>query len=149
MFTINCKGKLIVAENPLVMGIINVTPDSFYESSRSALIGSAMARIETMVNEGADIIDIGGESTRPGSERISIETELERVIPVITEASNSFPDTIFSIDTYRSGVAEKAVNAGASLVNDIRAGNFDDGMLTAVASLKVPYICMHMKGTPR
>ena len=148
MFTINCRGILIDLTKPLVMGIINITPDSFYPGSRIHSDGEALLKIETMISEGADIIDIGGQSTRPGSERLSVETELSRVLPIISKAHKQFPNTIFSIDTYQSVVAEKAVAAGASIVNDISSGNLDTRMIQVVASLKVPFICMHMKGSP-
>lgn len=149
MFTLNCKGKLLVLDKPLVMGIINITPDSFYEGSRVVERDDVMKQAEKMISEGADIIDIGGQSTRPGSEKIPVDEELKRVIKNIEVIHKKFPDVIISIDTYYSKVAIEAVNAGASIVNDISAGNLDDLMLSTVASLNVPYIAMHMKGTPQ
>ena len=149
MFTLNCKGKLLVIDKPLVMGIINITPDSFYEGSRQQTGESILAKATKMINEGADIIDVGGQSTRPGSERITVKEELERVLPAIEIILKSFPGTIISVDTYQSQVAEACVNAGASMINDISAGNLDSNMIPAVAKLGVPYICMHMKGTPQ
>jgi len=148
MFTLNCKGRLLVIDKPLVMGIINVTPDSFYEESRQQSIDSVLQQVTKMLEEGADIIDVGGQSTRPGSERISVDEELKRVIPVIESINKKFPDTIISIDTYQSKVAAACVDAGASVINDISAGSMDEGMIETVAKFKVPYICMHMKGTP-
>jgi dihydropteroate synthase len=148
MFTLNCKGKLLVIDKPLVMGIVNATPDSFYESSRLQNDGSVLAQATKMINDGADIIDIGGQSTKPGSKRISVEEELSRVMPAIEIILNNFPDAIISIDTYQSKVAEECVNAGAAIINDISAGNMDKEMIPTVARLGVPYICMHMKGTP-
>jgi dihydropteroate synthase len=145
MFTLNCRGKLLVLDQPVVMGIINATPDSFYKGNINDDI-SALAK--KMIDEGAAILDIGGQSTRPGSERIDTEEELKRVLPVIELIHKQFAGTIISIDTYNSKVAAAAVEAGASIVNDISAGNMDDAMLQTVAALKVPYICMHMKGIP-
>jgi len=149
MFTLNCKGKLLILDKPLVMGIINVTPDSFYEGSRFVGKEEILKQAEKMIEDGADILDIGGQSTRPGSEQILADEELKRVIGNIEAIHKNFPDVIISIDTYYSKVAYEAVNAGASMVNDISAGNMDSGMLMAVAGLKVPYVAMHMKGTPQ
>ena len=148
MFTLNCKGKLLVIDKPLVMGIINVTPDSFYEGSRQQSSGSILSQATKMINEGADIIDIGGQSTRPGSERISADEELKRVLPAIEIILKNFPDAIISVDTYHSKVASACVNAGASIINDISSGSLDKEMILTVAKLGVPYICMHMKGVP-
>jgi dihydropteroate synthase len=149
MFTLNCKGKLLVAEQPLVMGIINSTPDSFYEGSRFMDEDIILKQAEKMLTEGADILDIGGQSTRPGAEQVSINEERNRVIPVIEIVHRYFPEAIISIDTYHAGVAKEAVLAGASMVNDITAGNADPGMLEDVGKMGVPYVCMHMKGTPQ
>ena len=148
MFTLNCKGRLLVIDQPVVMGIINVTPDSFYSGSRKLLLDDILRQAEKMLSEGATIIDIGGQSTRPESEQISIEEELSRVIPAIKAIIRSFPESFISIDTYYSEVAAEAVNAGASLVNDISSGTLDENMIQMVASLQVPYIAMHIKGTP-
>jgi dihydropteroate synthase len=149
MFTLNCKGKLLSLEKPLVMGIINATPDSFYEGSRFWGGDEISAQAEKMIAEGADIIDIGGQSTRPGSESISAEEELQRVIDGIEAVHKNFPNVIISIDTYYSSVAEQAVRHGASIVNDISAGTMDKQMIPTVAQLDVPYVVMHMKGTPQ
>jgi dihydropteroate synthase len=148
MFSLNCRGKLLVIDKPLVMGIINVTPDSFYEDSRQQTDVSILAQATKMINDGADIIDIGGQSTRPGSERISIKEELDRVIPAIEIILKNSPDAIISVDTYQSVVAKEAVNNGAAIINDISGGNMDGEMIATVGKLQVPYICMHMKGTP-
>ena len=145
MFTLNCRGKLLEIGSPLVMGIINATPDSFYKGNMN---DDMLQLAEKMIAEGAMILDIGGQSTRPGSERIPAEEEIQRTIPVIKKIHERFPDTIISIDTYQSAVAAEAVDAGASIVNDISAGEMDAAMIPMVASLKVPYVCMHMKGTP-
>lgn len=149
MFTLDCKGRLLVIDQPVVMGIINVTPDSFYIGSRKLLLDDIVRQAEKMLNEGATIIDIGGQSTRPGSEQISTKEESLRVIPAIKSIICHFPESFISIDTYYSEVAAEAVNAGASLVNDISSGTLDENMLQIVASLQVPYIAMHMKGTPK
>lgn len=149
MFTINCRGKLIEFVKPAVMGIINATPDSFYEASRVSGKEHILEQATAMIAAGADMIDIGGQSTRPGSEPVTAEQEMERVLPGIEAIRNRFPEAVISIDTFYSSVAEAAVNAGASMVNDISGGILDERMISTVASLKVPYICMHMKGTPQ
>ncbi len=149
MFTLNCKGKLLVIDKPLVMGIINITSDSFYEGSRSQTVESILSQATKMIGEGADIIDIGGQSTRPGSERISVKEELQRVLSAIETILKNFPGTIISVDTYQAIVAEECVRSGAAIINDISAGNMDSDMIPTVAKLQVPYICMHMKGTPQ
>ncbi len=148
MFTINCKGKIITLENPLVMGILNVTPDSFYQGHLEEGVGKMALMAQKMTEEGADIIDVGGQSTRPGSSGISADEELERVLPVIAAIHEADPAAIISVDTYYSKVAKAAVDAGASMVNDISGGNADPLMLSTVAALKVPFVCMHMKGIP-
>ena len=148
MFTLNCKGRLLAAEKPLVMGIINITPDSFYEGSRQQNADDILGQATKMIHEGADILDVGGQSTRPCSVRIPIKEELDRVLPAIEIIIKNFPDTIISVDTYQSEVAKEAVNAGASIINDISAGEIDKSMIATIAKLGVPYICMHMKGTP-
>jgi dihydropteroate synthase len=149
MFTLNCKGKLITTKIPLVMGIINATPDSFYEGDLQKGMDGILALATKMITDGADILDIGGQSTRPNSERITAEAEMARVIPVIEMIHAHFPTQIISIDTYQSEVAKAAVQAGASIVNDISAGELDAAMITTVASMRdVPYICMHTRGTP-
>lgn len=149
MFTLNCKGRLLIIDKPVVMGIINVTPDSFYSGSRKPLSDEVLRQAEKMIKEGAAIIDIGGQSTRPGSEEIGDEEELLRVTPAIEAISKSFPESFISIDTYHSKVAAEAVSAGASLVNDISSGTLDEQMIQVVAALHVPYIAMHMRGTPK
>jgi dihydropteroate synthase len=149
MFTLNCKGKLLVAENPLVMGIINTTPDSFYSGSRRESIDAVLQQAQQMLEAGADILDIGGQSTRPGSMLLSNTEEMERVIPAITAIAGKFPGAILSIDTFYATVAAAAVAAGARIVNDVSSGDMDASMLPVVAGLQVPYICMHMKGTPQ
>lgn len=148
MFTLNCKGKLLLIGKPLIMGIVNINNDSFYAGSRVQDPGEIIRIAEQMVQDGADIIDIGGQSTRPGSERITAEEEMQRVLPVIEMLTTKSNNALLSIDTYHASVAEAAVNAGASIVNDISAGGMDKNMIDTVASLGVPYICMHIKGVP-
>jgi dihydropteroate synthase len=148
MFTLNCKGKIVSIEKPLLMGIINITADSFYEGHLDKDIDIILQLAADMIKEGADILDIGGQSTKPGSKQLSEEEETQRVLPLIEAIHQQFPDTIISIDTFHSKVASAAVNAGASIVNDVSAGNMDVNMIATVAQLQVPYICMHMKGTP-
>lgn len=148
MYTLNCKGKLLTIEKPLVMGIINATPDSFYKGHSGLGLEGIVSLAGKMIEEGAAILDIGGQSTRPGSERISPQQEMERVLPVIEAIKAKHPDIFISIDTYHGRVAETAVNAGASIVNDISGGTMDEEMIATVADLKAPYICMHIKGTP-
>lgn len=130
------------------MGIINVTPDSFYAGSRSQTIDEALQQAEKILNEGATIVDVGGQSTRPASERISADQEMERVIPVIEAINKNFSQAFISVDTYYATVAGNAVAAGACIVNDISGGTMDEQMLSTVGKLRTPYICMHIKGTP-
>ena len=149
MFTLNCKGRPLVIDKPIVMGIINVTPDSFYAGSRFEGTDAVIRQAEQMLNEGATILDIGGQSTRPGSEKLGGEEELQRVIEPIQRIHEYFPQAFISIDTYYSLVAKEAVNAGACIVNDISAGSIDKEIIGTVAALGVPYVLMHMKGTPQ
>jgi dihydropteroate synthase len=149
MFTLNCKGRLLVINRPVVMGIINITPDSFYENSRFKGQDAVLTQAEKMLGDGVDIIDIGGQSTRPGSEMLGVDEELKRTVDNIGALHKNFPEAFISIDTFHSVVAKEAVAAGASIVNDISAGSIDKEMIPTVASLLVPYILMHMKGTPQ
>lgn len=146
--TLNCKGKLLLLDQPIVMGILNLTPDSFYDGGKFAEEKKYLLQTEKMLEEGATIIDIGGMSSRPGAATITVEEELERVIPCIEALYKAFSDSIFSIDTIHAKVAKEAVQAGASIINDISAGQFDDAMYRTVAQLNVPYILMHLKGKP-
>jgi dihydropteroate synthase len=146
MFTLNCRGKLLVIDEPIVMGIINTTPDSFYVGSRQASIAAAVEKAGQMLADGATLLDIGGQSTRPGAVLLDAEEELGRVLPVIEAIHTQFPAAILSIDTYHSRVVRQAVTAGASIVNDISGGSFDENMLDTVAALNTPYVCMHIKG---
>ncbi len=146
--TINCRGKLLSLEQPQVMGILNATPDSFYDGGRHAELTAALRRCETMLTEGAAVVDVGGMSSRPGAELVDEEEELRRVLPVVEAINREFPEALISIDTIRSSVARACVEAGASIVNDISAGRLDEEMYATVAALGVPYVLMHMKGTP-
>jgi dihydropteroate synthase len=148
MFTFNCNGRLLVVDKPLVMGIINTTPDSFYEASRHSNTADLLRTSEKMLKDGATILDLGGQSTRPGSERITAEAELTRVIPAIEAIIKNFPEAFISIDSFYSLVIKEAVSAGAAMVNDISAGSIDPSLIDTVASLKVPYVLMHMQGKP-
>jgi len=129
------------------MGIINTTPDSFFEDSRQQTADAVLAQAERMLSDGADWLDIGGQSTRPGAALVGAAAELERVVPAIEAIHARFPDALISIDTFHAAVAEAAVQAGASMVNDVSGGHMDKAMLTTVAALQVPYVCMHIKGT--
>lgn len=149
MYTLNCKGRLLLIDKPVVMGIINTTPDSFYAASRQQNTDAILQKAELMVKDGATILDIGGQSTRPGSVVVGKEEELKRVIKPIEAISKNFPEIFISIDTYYAAVAKEAVEAGASIVNDISAGSLDEAMISTVASLQVPYVLMHMQGTPQ
>jgi dihydropteroate synthase len=149
MFTLNCKGRLLCIDAPIVMGIINATPDSFYAGSIRRQSDEIQRAALQMIEEGATIVDVGGQSTRPGSEKISAEEELTRVIPVIQAIRKISTDIFISIDTYYAKVAKEAVNAGADIVNDISAGVLDSMMAETVADLGTPMIAMHMKGNPQ
>ena len=148
MNSINCKGKILNLTQPVVMGIINATPDSFYEGHLKLNQQQILSLANKMIQDGAAILDIGGLSTKPGSSPVSIQEETDRVLPVIENIHNAYPGMILSIDTYNSAVAKAAVLAGASIVNDISGGNLDSNMLDTVGALQVPYICMHIQGTP-
>jgi dihydropteroate synthase len=147
--TLNLKGRLLSLQVPKVMGVLNITPDSFFKGSRVQHSTEVLHRAEKMITEGANILDIGGYSSRPGAADISEEEELKRVIPAIEIILKHFPETIISIDTFRSGVAATAIDHGALLINDISGGKLDANMYSLVARLQVPYIIMHMRGTPQ
>ena len=149
MFSLNCKGQLHQFPEPAVMGIINATPDSFYAGSRQQSIDAGLQQAEQMLRDGALILDIGGQSTRPGSERVPEDEEMQRVLPLVEAVTRQFPHALISIDTFYASVAEAAVQAGASIINDISAGSIDPQLLPAVARLKVPYVLMHMLGNPQ
>ncbi len=144
--SLNCGGRLISLDQPMVMGILNATPDSFFGESRVNHIDEMLRRVEKMLAEGADILDIGGQSTRPGAELIGEEEELRRVEPIIVAIKQRFPETLLSIDTYFGSVAKVAAQIGAHIINDVSGGDFDAHMLPTVAQLRLPYVLMHKKG---
>jgi dihydropteroate synthase len=147
--TLNCKGQLVTLEKPVVMGILNLTPDSFYDGGKHFIAAEALLQVEKMLAEGATFIDMGAYSSRPGAADISIDEELSRLIPVVEAISKEFPKALLSVDTFRSKVAREAIEAGAHIVNDIASGDDDVAMMQTVADLNVPYIMMHKKGTPQ
>lgn len=149
MATINCKQSLIDFSVPKVMGIVNITPDSFYDGGKSTSEAAILKQVEKMLKDGATFIDVGGYSSRPNAEDISVQEEIDRAIPAIELILSHFPDTLISIDTFRSEVARTAVESGAAMVNDISGGDLDSKMIQTVAELQVPYIIMHMRGTPK
>lgn len=146
--TINCQGKLLDLSRPKVMGILNVTPDSFYDGGKHNKIASLLLQAEKMLAEGVDIIDIGGQSSRPNVTLIEEEEELKRVLPAIQSIRNEFPTSIISIDTFRGRVARESIYEGANLVNDISGGTIDQTMFPSIIELKAPYILTHIRGTP-
>lgn len=147
-FTLQVGGKLISAEKPMIMGILNLTPDSFYTVSRTSE-EAIIERARLMISEGADILDLGGQSTRPGAERISAEEEWSRVELGLVAIRKAFPEILISIDTFYASVAEKAVRQGANIINDVSAGSIDPGMFETAGRLRVPYVLMHMQGEPQ
>lgn len=149
MSTINCKGTLIDLSTPKVMGIVNVTPDSFFDGGKLTNSDQIVGQVEKMLHDGATFIDLGGYSSKPGADFVSVSEELNRVIPIVKLLVEKFPDILLSIDTFRSEVAKQSVENGAAIINDISAGLLDENMFETVAKLQVPYIMMHMKGTPK
>ncbi|HMJ70566.1 MAG TPA: dihydropteroate synthase [Cyclobacteriaceae bacterium] len=148
--TWNVRGRLVDFSEPKIMGILNLTPDSFYDGSRyNENFSTAMAQVEKMITDGADMIDIGGYSSRPGADDISADEEARRVVDVIAATAKQFPGIPVSIDTFRSGVAQKALDAGAAIINDITGGDRDPGLRKLAIRYQVPYIIMHMRGTPK
>ncbi|SEW50825.1 dihydropteroate synthase [Chitinophaga arvensicola] len=145
---INCRGQLLSLATPAVMGIINVTTDSFYEGNRLHELHQVMEKAKQHLEEGAAILDLGAQSTRPGADLIGPEEEMHRLIPAIHAILNKYPQAIISIDTWYAAVAEKAIHAGAAIINDVSAGDLDADMIPVVGKLQVPYIAMHMQGKP-
>ena len=146
--SLRCGNQLVELKNPVVMGILNATPDSFYAPSRVNFNdGTFLENARKMVSEGATILDIGGMSTRPGSEEIPLDEELERVVPIVEGLHSNLPDTVISVDTYRSEVADQCIRAGATMINDISGGLRDERILDVVAESHAAYILMHMRGT--
>jgi dihydropteroate synthase len=147
--TINARGRLMDLSHPQVMGIINLTPDSFFADSRKPTVADALQQAGQMLADGAAMLDLGAYSSRPGATDISVQEETDRLLPVIEAIVNTYPDAVLSIDTFRTQVAEAAINAGAHMINDIGGGQLDADMFATIARLQVPYILMHMKGTPQ
>jgi dihydropteroate synthase len=147
--TINCKGTLVDLSTPKVMGVLNSTPDSFFDGGKYQDEKAILTQTEKMLHEGATFIDVGAYSSRPGADFVSEEEELKRIVPVVELILREFPNTHLSIDTFRSKVAKETIEAGAALINDISGGNLDAAMFSTVAKLQVPYILMHMQGTPQ
>ncbi len=147
--TINCLGDLIDLSFPKILGIVNLTPDSFYDGGSLKNEASLVTKIEKMLQDGADFIDLGGYSSRPGAKDISVDEEMDRVLPVVKLLTKEFSGIRLSIDTFRSSVAKACLDQGAALINDISAGNLDAEMLKTIAAYQVPYIMMHMKGSPQ
>lgn len=147
--TINCKGELVDLSVPKVMGILNLTPDSFYDGGKYKDEAAILKQIEMMLEDGATFIDMGAYSSRPGAEHVDADEELKRMLPIIELILKNFPDTLISVDTFRSKVAAESLERGAAIINDISAGNLDTEMFSTVANYQVPYIMMHLKGTPQ
>jgi dihydropteroate synthase len=145
---LNLNGRLINLDTPRVMGILNLTPDSFYDGGRLTSTQKILERVEQMVKDGVDIIDVGGYSTRPGAKEVSLKEEADRVVNGISSIVKHFPDVPVSVDTFRSEIARKAIQEGASMINDISGGELDEEMAAMVARLNVPYVLMHMRGNP-
>jgi len=148
-YNMNCEGKLIDLSTPKIMGVLNVTPDSFFDGGQNNSISTALKQVEKMMNEGATFIDVGGYSSRPNASDVSIEDEIRRTSPIISSIKKQFPSALISIDTFRSEVAKEAINSGACIINDISAGKLDDKMFEFIADVKKPYIVMHMRGNPQ
>jgi len=144
----SCAGKILDLSHPVVMGILNITPDSFYDGGYYPSIPDQLSQAEKMLNEGASIIDIGAISTRPGAGFVDEEEEISRLLPILTAIKNHFPDTIVSVDTFRSSVAKIVIENGAGMINDICGGRYDLNMIGTIQSAKIPYIMMHMQGDP-
>ena len=147
--TINCKGQLIDLSKPKVMGILNVTPNSFFDGGKYKNADEIVPQVQKMLSEGATFIDIGAYSSKPNAEFVTVEEEIARIVPIVELLVQQFPNILISIDTFRSEVAESCILKGAAIINDISAGKLDDRMLGVVAKYKVPYIMMHMRGTPQ
>ena len=149
MKSINCNGTLIDLTSPKIMGILNITPDSFFDGGKYNNSTAIINHVEKMLSEGATFVDVGAYSSRPGAIHISEVEELERISPVIKLLVKEFPNILISVDTFRSEIANYCINEGTSIVNDISAGNLDSEMFATIAKLQVPYIIMHMQGTPQ
>lgn len=149
MNSINCKGKLIDLSIPKIMGILNITPDSFYDGGKYKDTNSIIKQVKKMLDEGATFIDVGAYSSRPGATHITEEEEINRIVPIVELLIQEFPNILISVDTFRANVAKECINKGACIINDISGGNADSDMFKTIADLRVPYIMMHMQGTPQ
>ena len=147
--TINCKGILVDLVTPKIMGILNVTPNSFFDGGKYKNETEILSQVEKMLLDGATFIDVGAYSSKPNAEFVSEQEEISRIVPVVNLILKHFPETIISIDTFRSEVAKASIESGAAIINDISAGNLDDKMLEIIAKYNVPYIMMHMRGNPQ
>ncbi|MCP4439210.1 MAG: dihydropteroate synthase [Aureispira sp.] len=147
--TLNCNGILLDLNTPKIMGILNVTPDSFYDGGKWHSDKLLLQQVEAMLEDGASIIDIGGVSSKPGAQEVSLQEELKRVVPVVGTIAKQFPEALISIDTFRAEVAQQGIEAGGHIINDISAGTLDKKLIETVAELRVPYILMHMQGIPK
>lgn len=148
-YSLNCKGEIVDLSTPKIMGILNITPDSFFDGKRYKDSKSILTQVEKLLQEGATFIDVGAYSSRPGADFVSEDEELKRIVPVVSLITNTFPDCFISIDSFRSKVVQECVWAGATMCNDISAGLLDDNMLKTIGKLQIPYIMMHMRGTPQ
>lgn len=149
-YTLNCRGRILSLDHPQIMGILNVTPDSFSDGGQFLDVQKALSHCSTMVDQGASLIDVGGYSSRPGAKDISVAEESDRILPIIEALTQELPEVFISVDTFRHKVASEAIKAGAHIINDISAGDLDEEMMELVASLRnVPYVMMHMQGTPQ
>lgn len=146
--TIKCRGSLVSLDTPKIMGILNLTPDSFYDGGFYNDKTKIFSQVEKMLSEGADFVDMGAMTTNHGAKLISTEEELQRLIPILKDLVQEFPQALFSIDTFRAEVAKQSIENGASLINDVSGGNLDSKMFETIAKLKCPYVLMHMRGTP-
>ena len=145
----NIRGNLFLYDKPLIMGILNMTPDSFYDGGKFNNLDKALIKIENMIKEGASIIDIGGCSTRPGSDSVSLEEEWNRIKDVLYQCKIKFPNILISVDTFRSEIAKRSLEEGVHFINDISGGSYDNKMYKIISRYKAPYILMHIKGTPK
>jgi len=147
--TLNIRGMLYALDSPRIMGVVNLTPDSFYDKSRVKRDDEIKKRVEIMLSEGADFIDLGGYSSRPGADYVAEQEELARILPAIRVILKNFPETLISVDTFRSSIARLAYDEGASMINDISGGQMDDQMFKTISEIRIPYILMHMRGNPK
>ncbi|MEO0902847.1 MAG: dihydropteroate synthase [Bacteroidota bacterium] len=147
--TINCKGRLVDLSLPKVMGILNLTPDSFYDGGKYKDEDGILSQVEKMLEEGATFVDLGAYSSRPGANHVPEDEEKKRILPILELLLKHFPEAFFSIDTFRSSIASECLEVGAAMINDISAGNLDPEMFDVIARFQVPYILMHLKGTPQ